>query len=86
MGLFDLTPAPSSVRTDKSAVEVPPEGAYLTDGTMLLRVASQFADLEGNPLLELEDCRTLELVLCPARRIAALRLRLVSPTVTAAGV
>jgi hypothetical protein len=58
---------------------VPADGTYLTDGVTLLRVEGTFTAIAGNPLVELEDCRTLEIILCPARRIARLGLLEVTP-------
>lgn len=34
----------------------------------------------GGLLIELEDCLTLELILCPADTLEVLRLRTVTPT------
>jgi hypothetical protein len=59
--------------------DIPPAGTYLTDGATLLRVERSFTAIAGNPLVELEDCRTLEIILCPARRLPVLALRRVSP-------
>jgi hypothetical protein len=61
---------------------VPPEGTYMTNGATLYRVERHLTDSTGEEaLLELEDCATLELVLCPARPAAVLGLRLVFPRV-----
>ncbi len=58
----------------------PRAGAYLTDGGTLFRVEHTLADnVNGELFLELEDCSTLEVVLCPARAIGALGLRAVMP-------
>lgn len=46
----------------------PSVGAYLTDGRALFRVADALSS-RGELLLELEDCGTLELVLCPVRTV-----------------
>jgi hypothetical protein len=64
---------------------VPPEGSYMTNGGTLYRVERHLTDSAGvEALLELEDCATLELVLCPARPAAVLGLRLVFPQADAA--
>lgn len=49
----------------------PSRGFYLTDGTALFRVQGIVAGV----LLELEDCMTLELLVCPVQRTAEMRLR-----------
>lgn len=55
-------------------------GAYLTDGAKLLRVAHTLpCSVEGERFVALEDCVTLEIVLCPARTIMESRLRPVTP-------
>lgn len=59
-------------------VWAPPTGAYLTDETGLFRVADVFSNA-GELFLELENCTTLGLVLCPARTVAKLGLRMVIP-------
>ncbi len=57
-----------------------PEGAYVTDGASLFRVAHALRDPRGGELIvELEDCRTLELILCPARAMVDLDLDTVTP-------
>lgn len=59
---------------------LPPEGAYVTDGESLYRVANSIRDpRDGELIIELEDCRTLELILCSASVIADLRLCAVTP-------
>lgn len=59
-------------------VWAPPAGAYLTDETGLFRVADAFSN-SGELFLELENCATLSLILCPARTVAKLGLRVVAP-------
>ena len=58
-------------------------GTYLTDGRSLFRVQHAITESEGQhldePLLELEDCATLELILCSADSLERLGLRPVSP-------
>lgn len=66
----------------QDTVWAPPTGAYLTDEAGLFRVADAFSNA-GELFLELENCTTLGLVLCPARTIAKLGLRVVAPTSSA---
>jgi hypothetical protein len=56
-----------------------PEGSYVTDGSSLFRVAHSIRDSRGALLVELEDCRTLELILCPVGAMLDLRLAAVAP-------
>ncbi|HUN77651.1 MAG TPA: hypothetical protein VMU32_01900 [Solirubrobacteraceae bacterium] len=62
----------------EETVWAPSTGAYITDGTGLFRVADAIST-RGELFLELEDCRTLELILCQARTVARLGLRKVTP-------
>jgi hypothetical protein len=66
------------VSVAEETVWAPSTGAYITDGTGLFRVADAIST-RGELFLELEDCRTLELILCPARTVARLGLRTVTP-------
>jgi hypothetical protein len=66
----------------RDRVAMPLAGSYLTDGTSLFRVECILARTEDDALVELEDCTSLELIVCSARRIATLDMRLVH---TAAG-
>ena len=58
-------------------------GTYLTDGRSLFRVQHAITEADGlrldEPLLELEDCATLELILCSAGALERLGLRPVEP-------
>jgi len=61
-------------------VWAPSPGAYLTDGAALFHVAHAISDTASGELyLKLEDCSTLEVVLCPARAVAGSGLRSVTP-------
>jgi len=88
MGFLDQT-GNSGKAADKRSLEAVPEdtvwapsiGGFLTDGTALFRVAHALSDnAKGELLLELEDCGTLEVVLCPARAVTELGLRSVTPS------
>lgn len=58
-------------------------GRYLTDGRSLFRVQHTITEADGlhldEPLLELEDCGTLELILCSTGALERLGLRPVDP-------
>jgi len=69
-----------SASTDEGTVWVPSGGAYLTDGAALLCVGHTLSDsASGDLFLELEDCASGDVILCPARAVAALGLRPVQP-------
>jgi hypothetical protein len=68
-------------REQADCAPLPPEGSYVTDGASLYRVAHAMRDpRDGELIIELEDCRTLELILCSASVVADLRLCTVTPT------
>jgi hypothetical protein len=70
-------------QTLQGAISVPPTGAYLTDGETLFCVVHALTEeVRGELFLELEDCSTLEVVLCPASAIQRLGLRPVKPALT----
>jgi hypothetical protein len=54
-------------------------GRYLTDGVRLYRVVAALASPSGRAMVELEDCRSLEVVLMPADQLDPLALRAVRP-------
>lgn len=55
-------------------------GSYVTDGRSLFRVQhGSLHGLAGELFLELEDCRTLDLVLCPAHVLDEAEIRWVVP-------
>lgn len=58
----------------------PTKGVYLTDESSLFRVVDVLSN-RRELLVELEDCSTFELILCPARRLAHVGLRTVIPAV-----
>jgi hypothetical protein len=59
-------------------------GTYLTDGRSLFRIQHAITEADGlqldEPLLEFEDCATLELILCSAGALERLGLRPVTPS------
>lgn len=68
----------------QKAIEKPDRG-YLTDGETLFHIErTVLDDPKGQLLVELEDCATLELIVCPARSVAELGLRPVEPLALAA--
>ena len=59
---------------------LPAVGDYLTDGSALFSVLKVLGDeQQSTVLLELEDCRTLELVVCASETIRRGRLATVAP-------
>lgn len=66
-------PPPLQVGVEREA------GRYLTDGINLYRVVDALRGSRGHPVVGVEDCRSLELILLPADEFRALRLRLVRP-------
>jgi hypothetical protein len=77
------TTDPSQVET---LAEIPFAGGYLTDGETLFRIERTLVeDARGDLLVELEDCETLELIVCSARSVGELGLRPVQPLTLGAG-
>lgn len=64
------------------AAELRP-GAYLTDGRDLFAILSIAEGDRRDPLVTYEDCRTLELLVCPLTELRSRRLELVRPAATA---
>jgi hypothetical protein len=59
---------------------VPLDRGYLTDGISLFHVERTLVDNpRGELLIELEDCLTMELIVCSARSVAELGMRPVQP-------
>jgi hypothetical protein len=66
----------------EDTVWVPSAGAYLTDGATLFCVGHTLSDnVNGELFLELENCCTSDVVLCPARAVTPLGLRSVTPAI-----
>lgn len=57
----------------------PPPGTYLTEGKTLFHLQDVIANASGELFLELEDCASLDVFLYPARTLAALGMRAVTP-------
>ncbi len=55
-------------------------GAYLTDGSRLFRVVSQFAAVGEHVFASLEDCRTLEVQAYAPGELWAMELQPVEPS------
>jgi hypothetical protein len=67
-------------QTDEDILAGAIERGYLTDGRALFHVErTLFDDPRGELLVELEDCATLELIVCSARSVAELGMRPVTP-------
>lgn len=65
---------------------IPFEGGYLTDGETLFHIERTLVeDARGDLLVELEDCATLELIVCSSRAVTELGLRPVRPLVSLRG-
>ena len=79
MAQIHQTDSPEASDTSQSSL-APFDGGYLTDGEMLFRIERTLVEDEhGDLLVELEDCSTLELIVCSARSVAELGLRPVQP-------
>ncbi len=64
----------------ESSAALPFTDGYLTDGETLFHIERTLVeDARGDLLIELEDCATLELVVCTVRSLAQLALRPVQP-------
>ncbi len=75
-------PSSRTAIADADTVVAPPEGAYLTDGTTLFCVGQALSDsVDGESLLELEDCASGDVVLCPTRVLSTLGLRVLTPAI-----
>jgi hypothetical protein len=59
---------------------IPFDRGYLTDGKTLFHIERTLVDNpHGELLVELEDCRTFDLIVCSARSVAELGMRPVQP-------
>ena len=77
-------PCPAGAEAPEERDRPSVTGTYLTDGRSLFRVQHAITEADGlhleEPLLELEDCATLELILCSAGALERLGLRPVDPS------
>jgi hypothetical protein len=79
MAQIHQTDSPETSDANQSPL-VPVDGGYLTDGETLFRIERTLVeDAHGDLLVEIEDCVTLELIVCSARSVAELGLRPVQP-------
>jgi hypothetical protein len=79
------TDSPDQAGKENASPTAPFNGGYLTDGETLFRIERTLVeDAHGDLLVELEDCGTLELIVCSARSVAELGLRPVQPLVHSA--
>jgi hypothetical protein len=80
MDRVNRTKGPKQPNWGSVSSSVPFEGGYMTDGETLFHIERTLIDdPHGNLLVELEDCATLELIVCSARSVADLGLRPVRP-------
>lgn len=71
---------PDEASEDTGAPAIPFDHGYLTDGHTLFHIERTLLDTPHSELLvELEDCGTLELIVCSARSVAELGMRPVQP-------
>ncbi len=74
------TAATAKSEKAQAVAGMPFEGGYLTDGETLFRIERTLVeDWRGDLLVELEDCGTLDLIVCSARLVGELGLRPVQP-------
>jgi hypothetical protein len=80
MARVDQRDPQEEAQGEQSAQGIALDRGYLTDGTALFRVERTLVeDPQGELLIELEDCLTLELIVCSARSVAELGMRPVQP-------
>jgi hypothetical protein len=74
------TEDPQAAEDVSEIVATAVDRGYLTDGETLFHIERTLvADPKGELLVELEDCGTLELIVCSARSVTELGLRPVKP-------
>jgi hypothetical protein len=80
MNRVNDTEGPDQASRPLTSSSTPFDGGYMTDGQTLFHIERTLMDdPHGNLLVELEDCATLELIVCSARSAAELGLRPVLP-------
>ena len=65
--------------TGAVALRPPRAGTYVTDGEKLLRIESELITIEGEALVELEDCMTLDRWVWPLALLESRHMRPVEP-------
>jgi hypothetical protein len=73
------TPTTGKRADDGVLAQLVRKGPYLTDGVRLFRLAGVVSGSSGPKLVQLEDCRTLEVSGCTDDEAMVLGLRPVSP-------
>ncbi|MFZ1154312.1 MAG: hypothetical protein WAN93_05345 [Solirubrobacteraceae bacterium] len=82
---INQTDTPDQADSKGSSSPLPFDGGYLTDGETLFHIERTLVeDRRGDLLVELEDCSTLDLIVCSARAVTELGLRPVQPLVHSA--
>lgn len=67
-------------QAEEETLPSPLDGGYLTDGRALFHIERALLhDPHDELLVELEDCATLELIVCSAKSVAELGMRPVKP-------
>ena len=80
MARVDQTNPQNETQGEESRQAIALDRSYLTDGTTLYHVERTLVDdPRGELLIELEDCVTLELIVCSVRSVAELGMRPVQP-------
>jgi hypothetical protein len=80
MARVHQTDSPDRADGANDSSPIPFAGGYLTDGETLFHIERTLVeDARGDLLVELEDCATLELIVCAARSVTELGLRPVQP-------
>ncbi len=80
------TDEPEQERSESDSSTVLFDRGYLTDGKALFHIERTLVDdPHGELLVELEDCATLDLIVCSARAMVELGMRPVLPLSGTAG-
>jgi hypothetical protein len=77
---LNQTDSPDETSSEAGSAAILFDGGYITDGETLFHIERTLVeDARGDLLVELEDCATLELIVCSVRLVAELGLRSVRP-------
>jgi hypothetical protein len=77
---------PDKTDEERELALIPFDHGYLTDGETLFHIERTLLNNpHGELLVELEDCGTLDLVVCSARLVAELGMRPVRPLTQVSG-